>query len=117
MTLAFELLRDNPSSEFLSQSFKIVSLWDMIKFHVQGFIEVCQYLAEASRAVREWQLTGQEPSEYPKLADGLLVMLPTTLTNLGLPCSSKSANTLIRYMTDKSLPWDYNQFKQYLDEL
>lgn len=117
MSLAFDLRKSKGLREDrLFQSFKLVRLWDILKFCSPGFVRLCCQLTEISQAVNIEQQHGLMFARYSSasiIED--LRYFAETCEYLGLITSTAGARRLLDYLQGEQV--EKNRVKQLADQL
>jgi len=119
MNLAFELKRDKFSCENNSfQPYKIVSLWDVLRFYAEWFIEVSAALARLSSGYQETihHYGGKADIDLNPLIETLRRFIPI-LTAMDLRMSVMTAERLLNCVTSQKDKKDFQKQAKLTDEL
>ena len=101
MNLALKGLHDKPLTKKDFELYKIVSLWDMLRFQAEKFLDICMKISRIGRAIADREEEGHKDDEIsPAPLDFIndLEWLHATLSELALPMSTISAKRLLEFI-------------------
>jgi len=101
MNLALKWLDNKPLTKEDFESYKIVSLWDMLRFHSEKFVDICMKLTRISRSIEALKEQGhvdEALSPAPAAFYQDLEWLHSTLSEMSLPMSHIGAKRLLDFI-------------------
>jgi hypothetical protein len=122
-TIAFQIENDKPLTKEDFEPFKIVSLWDMLIFHADIFIQILSNLANMrlflDNAQKKHPAVDRIPSAEIMSGDfgRILQYFCTELARLQLTLSTKTASQLSSYLANEDQEMSISKFSSLVDKL